>query len=57
MDKENGYIKAVRDTALYLYFNVKESIPDDKQAKLVTAEILEGIAGEYRGMAQEGNSK
>jgi len=53
MDQENGYIKAVRDTVLYLYFNVKESVPDDKKAKLVTAGILEGIANEYRKMAQE----
>ena len=53
MDKENGYVKLVRDTVLYLYFNIKESIPNEKKAKLVTAEILEGIAAEYRKMAQE----
>jgi hypothetical protein len=51
--QENGYVKAVRDTALYLYFNIKQSIKDDRQAKLVTAEILNGIAEEYKTEAQK----
>ena len=53
MQEQNGYIKAVKDTALYLYFNIKESLKDDKSAKLVTAQILNDIADEYKDGAAE----